>query len=102
MRLLFSVVVEFNNERRFACYRTFLENNNNIDDFAALPFEPTNLTWSGSKVPILQSRVNFHQSIMALCNTVQLLRHKLFLEQQIKSLRDEIQSEKKRDFTGDK
>ncbi len=99
MRFLFSVIVEFTLERKLIFYKEFLDKNKEFNDFKSLPYEPTSSSWSGSAVPMLQNKIAFLESIMQLCNSVELLKHRQFIEHGIQEIRDQIQYEKKRDFT---
>jgi len=101
MQFLFSVIVGFSLPRKLIFYKAFLNKNKEFDDFNNLPFEPAISSWSGSAVPMLQGKIDFYQEIIQLCNSVTLLRHRQFIEQKIKYIREEIQHEKKRDFTED-
>lgn len=73
--------------------------NKSFDDFESLSLEPDSVGWSGSKVPILQERVDFINKLISLCDSVQLLKHRQYLERRLQYLRKEIRGEKKRDFT---
>lgn len=99
MCLLFSVIVEFESDRKLLCYKAFLDKNKEFDDFESLPFEPMFSSWSGSAVPMLQEKIDLYEKIIPICNTVQLLKHKQLIEQKIQNIRHKIQHEKKRDFT---
>lgn len=99
MRFLFSVIVAFPLKRKLIFYNLFLAKNKIFDDFKNLPYEPTISSWSGSAVPILQERMDFYQNITQLCNSVNLLKHRQFIERRIQEIRNQIQHEKKRDFT---
>jgi len=99
MSFLFSVIAGFKPERKIKFYKLFLKMNQIFDDFKKLPFEPRIASFTGSKVPKLQQKIDFNESIISLCNSVSFLQHRLFIEQKITSLRQEIQYEKKRDFT---
>lgn len=99
MHFIFSVIAEFTLKRKLMFYKSFLDNNKNFDDFRNLPYEPTILSWSGSAVPMLQEKIEFYEGITQICNTVELLKHRQFIEQIIQKVRSQIQHEKKRDFT---
>jgi len=99
MAFIFAVMTDFNIERRIKFYQKFLENNNKFSDFESLPLEPSSSHWSGSKVPLLQGRVDFFERLISICNSVHFLKHRQLLEQRVGYLRQEIQHEKKRDFT---
>jgi len=100
MRFLFHVIVGFSSsERKLLFYKAFLDNNKNFDAFKNLPYEPTISSWSGSAVPMLQGKIDFYEKITQLCNSVEFLKHRYFIEEKIQKLRNQIQHEKKRDFT---
>ena len=99
MHLLFSVIVGFESKRKTTFYKTFLDKNKQFEDFKDLPFEPTISSWSGSAVPMLQKKIDFYEKIISLCNSVELLKHRQYIEQRIQDIRHQIQHEKKRDFT---
>ena len=98
IRFLFSIIVEFSPERKLLFYKAFLDKNKNFDAFKKLRYDSTSI-WCGSAVPMLQGKINFYEKIAYLCNSVELLKHRSFIEQRINALRHEIQDEKKRDFT---
>ena len=98
MDLVFDVISEFAPERRTKFVESFLANNKDFDRFKLLQVEPSHWSWTGSQVPVLQSRASYLESLLPLLNTVDLLEHKQHMEQRIRSLRDSIENEKKRDF----
>ena len=63
-----------------------------------LSLESDHWGWSGSAVPMYQARVEFWEALLHLCNTVELLDHKLFIERHIQSYRKRVEEEKKSDF----
>jgi len=99
MRFLFSVIASFPLQRKLIFYKAFLDKNKEFNDFKNIPFESTISSWSGSAVPMLQGKIDFYEEIIKICNSVALLKHRQFIEQIIKGIRDQIQHEKKRDFT---
>jgi hypothetical protein len=99
MRFLFSVVSGFPLKRKLIFYKSFLDKNKSFDDFKKIPYEPTISSWSGSAVPMLQEKIDFYEGVAQLCNSVELLKHRQFIEQRIQEIRNQIQHEKKRDFT---
>lgn len=99
MRFLFNVIVDFPHIRKLMFYETFLNKNKKFEDFENLPYEAFISVYSGSTVPILQNKIDFYEKIIQLCNSVELLKHRQYMEQRIQRIRIEIQHEKKRDFT---
>lgn len=101
MAVLFSVISQFSPERRRMFVERFASRNQNFEVFRNLSFEPNSWGWSGSKVPMLQQRVDFWVSLLSLMNTADLLMHKQYIECRLHHLRAEIEGEKKQDFIGD-
>ncbi len=99
IRFLFSVIVGFEANRKLIFYKTFLDINKEFNEFKKLPIEPTISSWSGSAVPMLRQKIELYEVIISICNSVEFLKHRQFLEQRIQGIRNQIQHEKKRDFT---
>ncbi|SJZ37862.1 hypothetical protein SAMN02745119_00337 [Trichlorobacter thiogenes] len=101
MRYLFGVISEFLPERRLVFVEQFVQQNKSFDAFEGLPLEPNSWSSNGSWVPVLQGRVNFWESLLPMLNTVELLRHKQYVERHINDLHANIEREKKKDFMED-
>lgn len=101
MGLIFSVIAQFPPNRRHIFIQRFLEHNNNFEIFIRLPLEPNSRSWSGSRVPVLQEQIDYWDSLLPLVSSVRLLRHKQHIERTIRSLRIQIENEKKNDFISD-
>jgi hypothetical protein len=99
MRFLFHLIAGFPLKRKLVFFKAFLDKNKKYDDFKNLPNEPTFSSWSGSAVPMFQEKIDFYENIIQLCNSVELLKHRQYVEQRIQEIRYKIQHEKKRDFT---
>jgi len=99
MCFIFAIIAGFESERKLILYKTFLDKNNEFGDFKNLPFEKMFSSWSGSAVPMLQEKIDFYQLIIPICNSVEYLKHRQFIEQRIQEIRKAILFEKKRDFT---
>lgn len=98
LNFIFSVVAAFELKRKVIFYERFLEINKDFESFSTLRFEPMHESWSGSRVPLLERKVDFYKELIVLCKGIDYLEHRGFLENRIQQLRDSIQSEKKRDF----
>ncbi|MHB8793175.1 MAG: nSTAND3 domain-containing NTPase [Thermoleophilia bacterium] len=78
----------------------FLTLNKNIDVFEQLSLFPSSMGWSGSAVPVYQKRVDDLEKILPRLDTIELLWHKLHIEERIEAYRKQVEAEKKRDFKG--
>lgn len=97
---LFHGISSFTPERRRRFVKKFVEANGDFKHFERLPLEPSSWSSWGSLVPMLQARSEFLQSLVPMLNSVDLLRHKHLVEEQIRALRLWIEAEKKKDFMG--
>jgi hypothetical protein len=98
--MVFDVVGNFAPKRRRGRIETFLRHNEDLEVFERLPLIPNWESWSGSRVPVLQRRVDYLESLLPLLHSVELLGHKQHVEHMIQWLRDDIEREKRRDFIG--
>ena len=96
--LIFEVVSEFSTQRRKEMLRVFLTVNKDFQDFKRLSLESHVTSWMGSKVPILNKKKEYYQSLLDLFDSVELLQHKLHLQRIINSLSNQIEHAKKEDF----
>jgi hypothetical protein len=98
IRFIFGIVANLSPERRAALTGFLLKIDSSFDIFESLPIEPTSWTAWGSMVPVLQSRIDYLQSLLPMMNTVDFLKHRQLIEHRIDFLREQIEEEKKRDF----
>ena len=76
----------------------FLSLNQDIEDFKRVDYELATNSWSGSRVPYIEKEKGFLMKIIPRLNSIDLLDHKSYVEQQIESKDRAIEYEKKRDF----
>ncbi len=98
---VFGVISNFSNDRRKVFVELFLKHNRRFEDFKKLQLEPSSWSSWGSEVPMLQERVGFYESLLPLLNTVDLLKHRQYLEQGVQHIRESIERAKKHDFMKD-
>lgn len=101
MAFIFNMISNFELGRRLIFIEDFIKENTILDHFERIPLEPSVWSYQGSKIPLLQRRVDFWESVLRLMNIVELLPHKQHVERKIHSLRSQIECEKKRDFMRD-
>lgn len=101
MEFIFVLIANFSPERRRTFVSLFVSFNKNFDDFKRLSLEPDGWSSNGSWVPVMQGRIDYWESIILFLNSVELLEHKQFVENEIQTLRDRMELEKKRDFMDD-
>lgn len=76
----------------------FLSLNQNIEDFKRVDYELTTSSWSGSRVPYIEKEKSFLMKVIPHLNSIELLEHKAYVEQQLEHKNRAIEYEKKRDF----
>lgn len=101
MEFIFGLISNFSPERRRTFVRLFVSFNKSFNDFKRLSLEPNSWSSNGSWVPVIQGRIDYWESIIPFFNSVELLEHKQFVENEIQALRDSMELEKKRDFMDD-
>ena len=100
IQYLFEVAVYYSKEQRSRLIFTFLQKNKKLSDFEKLSIEPGLMSWSGSAVPVYQSRIDYLKSLLPMMNSSELLEHRVYLQETIDRLESEKNAEKKRDFMG--
>lgn len=101
MEYLFGMISQYAPERRHRFVERFVQRNRSFEIFKRLPLEPNVWISTGSRVPMLQRRVDYWESLLPILNTVDLLPHKQHVECCIQGLRAQIEREKKDDFIKD-
>lgn len=99
LEYLFGVISEMQPVKRYSFIQLLIEHNHDAKLFRRLVVEPGIPSWSGSKVPVLQDQIDFYEGMLPMFNRVELLRHKQIVEQRIQGLREEIEYEKRSDFS---
>ncbi|KTD34450.1 hypothetical protein Lmor_1847 [Legionella moravica] len=74
----------------------FLQKNKEFKDFKKLEHISRTMSWSGSRMPILEREKNYLMSLLPLFNSVELLEHKAYVEKQIEYIVESIENEKKK------
>ncbi len=101
MEYVFETIAKFAAERRRVFIKYFLQQNTDIDVFIRLQLEPHSWMSFGSRVPTLQGRVDYWNSLLPLMNSVELLQHRQYVKQKVQSLYLEIEQETRSDFIKD-
>ncbi|MDJ0519384.1 MAG: ATP-binding protein [Trichodesmium sp. MO_231.B1] len=101
MQLLFRVITTFPYERRYQFIDLFCKYNQNFEDFNKLPLKPSIWNLSGSYEPTYESYAKYFKSLLPIFNTVELMKHKQYVEQEIKYFENRIKNQKKEDFIRD-
>lgn len=79
-------------------FKIFLDQNHNLKDFKLVMSTQMIMSWEGSKVPVLEKEKEVLKNILPLLDSIYLLDHKLFIEQNIENIEGSIALEKKRDI----
>jgi hypothetical protein len=99
MYFLFSVITTFEFDRQLQLYQHVLQINYSVEQFKHLfEFIRSGKTF-WSLVLLLQEEKSFYESLLSSCNSIDLLEHRQFIENKIEQINQEIQIEKKKDFT---
>ncbi|MBN3949107.1 MAG: hypothetical protein HWQ38_22610 [Nostoc sp. NMS7] len=103
IQFIFDIVTNFSYQRRRSFVDFFIKHNKKFEDFKKLRLEPSSRSSSGSWVLVYQKDVEYLESLLPLFlfKRLDFLEHKQYVEQRIQWLREEIETEKKRDFMHD-
>lgn len=98
LEFLFEAVSNLPDEQRLHFISTFLEVNPSLEIFRNLALESRSHSWSGSAVPMYQSRIDFFTLLLPKLTKITLLDHKLYIDKKILDLEKQKRFEKIRDF----
>ena len=90
-----------NIDTRAHLYAYIISKNNDYELFKSLKFEKNLRMSHGGWVPVIQRDIEFYEKLMSAMDTVNLLKHRSFLEEIIDDLKRRIDREKKSDFMED-
>ena len=99
---LFYAIAVCSDEVRRKALKLFLQRNQDIEMFKKLSLFRNSLSVTGSFVPALERRIKFLESLYPLVSGMNYLEHKVFIQNQIESLKKEIKGEKIDDLLKDK
>lgn len=99
---IFQLVVNCFGDIRKEFLEIFLKENKNLEDFKWLSFETNHVVISdaGSGIPALENKIKFYESLLPLFASIDLLEHRLIIEERIKNYKQQIEDSRKRDFIG--
>ena len=110
-RMIFisGLLCEFNNDEsenanidtRAHLYAYIISKNNDYELFKSLKFEKNLRMSHGSWVPVIQRDIEFYEKLVSIMDTVNLLKHRTFINEIINDLKRRIDREKKSDFMED-
>lgn len=86
MRLIFEMNSNIELNSRIDVIKYFVHKNTNIDFFKNLPLFPSSWSWSGSRLPLIQSRIDFLINLKSQLNDISLLKYKVYLNECIDNL----------------
>jgi hypothetical protein len=101
IQLIFNIISYSFVDKRLEFTKNFLEINQDPEVFRGISFFQ-NGSYSGSRIPIIEDRINFIESIEnmieSMPNSDKLIQHRIIVKNEINSLKSEIQWERRRDF----
>lgn len=98
IEFIFNVIVNsFPNKRR-GFLELFLRFNKSFEDFQKLNIEPSSWGGMGSMIPIIEEKAKFLESLLSLFSSINFLKHKIFVNNQILRWKAEIERESKKEF----
>lgn len=101
--VLFSIIAERSKECRINCFINYLKLNDDYDLFKRLQFESYSWSWSGSEVPIIDSRIEFFTQLMNKIGElgVNYIKHGIYLKRIIDGLELNKKNITRKEFLND-
>jgi hypothetical protein len=101
IQIIFNVITYSFPEKLLENLRLLLENNRDIEVFRTIQFHQ-NITYSGSRIPILESIMQFQKQIddllSAMPNSDLFIEHRVVVKSRLEDLNNEIKREKRQEF----
>lgn len=103
IRLVFNtIIVDKFKEHLLEFLKIFLQHNQSIDLFKSFNFFKRIEMYSGSRIPIIEEKIEFINQVKELLNSFpnskNYIKHKLFIKNKIQQLREDIKRTRKREF----
>lgn len=98
MTVVFEIVAEILPDRRKELLTHYLQHNQDPDKFRTLSFFQSEWTAWGSVVLVFEAKISFLQSLFPLLTDLRFMRHRRYVEEQIRSWQAQIDRELRRQF----
>lgn len=98
---IFELISEYPYEKRKEFVEYFLNCNQSFEIFDKLSLEPSQWSWEGSRVPMLEKEKEYFESILSILSDIKLLKHKQKIKEIIEWKKKDIEKEKRNDFMSD-
>jgi hypothetical protein len=99
---IFQLIVNCFGDKKKEFLEIFLKENKNFEDFKWLDFQTNHVVIAdmGSRIPRLESWIKFYESLLPLFNSIDLVEHKLSIDERITYYKQSIEDARKSDFIG--
>lgn len=101
IKFIFSIINEYFKDKKKDFILKFLEINRNIDDFKQIPLHSFFSSWSGSEIPLIDSKINYLMDLNNSINGIEYLEHKNVINENIKYLEQRKRDVKVREYVED-
>jgi hypothetical protein len=98
---MFNIIAHFSAERRVRHVKTLVDTNRSVELFKRISLEPSSMSWSGSKVPLLEERAAFWRSLRSVFGTIDLLGHRQIVDERLEHASEQIEMAKREEFMDD-
>ena len=88
MDLLFIMNAYIEQKSRIEVIKFFLSINSDFDTFKKLNLFPVSYSWSGSKLPLIQHRIDFLTDLKSQLTDISFVEHKAYINERIESLEE--------------
>lgn len=101
MMFIFDIVKHSFHNKRAYFLEIFLHLNKDFEDFRRLNIEPHSWSTMGSRIPVFERKIEFLKSILPLFTSIEFLKHKICVENEILYWKGEIQDANKEEFVSE-
>lgn len=84
MKYLFSIISNFEDNTRIEYVHHFCKCNSDFEAFQNIEFERSHWSWSGSEVPMVESRISFLEKLKNGLDGFQFIDHKAYIDARIR------------------
>ena len=101
MKKLFNIISSHFEKEKITFILSFLELCKDIDSFISLPIFPMSYGWSGSEVPLIDSKITFLNDLITQLRGVEYIEHRAYLKDQCEKRKKYRKSVELREYIED-
>lgn len=101
IRNMFLVIVSNFQQEKIEFFLDYLKNCDDVEKFKKLPMFPMSESWTGSQVPLIDSKIDFLEQLLAQIKGFDFIEHRAYLKEKINSQKIYRQSVEREEYLTD-